>query len=231
MAADQDKVLVIEDEPDIRELVEGHLTREGYRTIVAGDGRSGLREFYQHRPDLVLLDIMMPEMDGWEVCRRIREVSDTPIIVLSARAAEADRVRGLNLGADDYLLKPFGQAELLARVRAVLRRYRTPAPEAEDVYADSRLRVDFGQHVVSRRGEEVPLSAREFSLLTLLVKNAGRVLTHEQILDRVWGFDYDSLDAVKQYISDLRRKLEDDPHHPELIRTVRGVGYRYTKPG
>ncbi len=226
----KDKVLIIEDEPDTSELIQICLNKEGYTTYAAQDGLSGIREFHIRRPDLVLLDIMLPKMDGWEICRRIREMSDVPIIVLSAQVRETDRVRGLNLGADDYLIKPFAASELIARVRAVLRRYRMPAPEGGDEsYADEVLTIDYSRQVVYVKGKEVTLSVKEFSLLTYLVKNAGRVLSHEQILDRVWGMDYDSYESVKQYISYLRHKIEEDPAKPELIVTVRGVGYRYNK--
>ena len=226
---DKDKVLIIEDDLDVREVVQVCLDKEGYETCMAGDGLAGIREFYAQRPDLVVLDIGLPKMDGWEVCRRIRELSDVPIIMLTGQADVPQRVRGLDLGADDYLLKPFGAAELAARVRAVLRRHRTAPPADDESFSDGVLSVDFGQRLVHLRGEEVALSTKEFAVLSYLVKNAGRLLTHEQILDRVWGADYYSADTVKQYISYLRHKLEEDPREPKLIGTVRGVGYRYNK--
>lgn len=225
----KDKVLIIEDEPDTSELIQICLNKEGYETYAATDGMIGIREFHSRRPDLVILDIMLPKLDGWEICRRIREMSDVPIIVLSAQVRETDRVRGLNLGADDYLIKPFATSELIARVKSVLRRYRMPAPEADEGYADGVLTIDYSRQLVYVKGREVMLSVKEFSLLTYLVKNAGRVLSHEQILDRVWGMDYDSYESVKQYISYLRHKIEEDPSKPQLIVTVRGVGYRYNK--
>lgn len=226
---EKDKILVIEDDPDVSEVVNICLNKEGFDTVNASDGLAGIREFYAQRPDLVILDIMLPKMDGWEVCRRIRELSDVPIIMLTGQAEIPQRIRGLDLGADDYLLKPFGAAELAARVRAVLRRHRTAPPVEDDVFSDGVLRVDFAQHLIHVRGNEVSLSTKEFAVLAYLVKNAGRLLTHEQILDRVWGMDYYSADTVKQYISYLRHKLEEDPRSPQLIGTVRGVGYRYNK--
>lgn len=225
-----DTVLVIEDDPDIQRLVVLNLEKEGYATVTADDGLSGLREFFQRQPDLVILDIMLPRMDGWEVCRRIREVAEVPVLILSGRGQERDKVHGLNLGADDYLTKPFGSAELLARVAAALRRFRTAAPtQEEDIYLDGRLRVDFSRHLVYVDGESVSLSPTEFRLLAYLVRNRGQVLTHDQILERVWGEESESFDSVKQYISYLRQKLSDDPNDPQLILTVRGVGYRYNR--
>ena len=229
---DKDRVLVIEDEEEIAEIITTCLGKEGYELIHADDGLRGIRIFYEKRPDIVLLDIMMPGLDGWEVCKRIREVSDVPIIVLSARGQEADRVRGLNLGADDYMLKPFGTAELIARVKAALRRYHTQPQSTEDAtYSDESVMVDFSQRMVHVDGRPVDLSTKEFNLLAYLVQNAGRVLSHEQILDKVWGSDAYSYDSVKQYISYLRNKVEADPKHPRIIMTIRGVGYRYNKTG
>lgn len=229
--ADQrDTVLVIEDDPDIEALISISLGKAGYAVASAQDGLTGLREFYRSQPALVILDIKMPKMDGWEVCRRIREVAEVPIIILSAQGHEADKVRGLGMGADDYLTKPFGSAELLARVAAALRRYRTPAPaQEEDVYADDRLRIDFGRNLVQVNGQLVNLSPTEYRLLALLVRNRGRTLTHDQILERVWGEESDAFDSVKQYVSYLRNKLGDDSSDPQLIVTVRGMGYRYNK--
>jgi len=225
----KDKVLIIEDDLDVREVVRVCLDKEGYETCHAADGLAGIREFYAQRPALVVLDIGLPKMDGWEVCRRIRELSDVPIVMLTGQSEVRQRVRGLDLGADDYLPKPFGVAELAARIRAVLRRHRiTPAPE-DEIYTDTVLTVEFGQRAVRVRGKEVALSAKEFGVLAYLIKNAGRVLTQEQILDRVWGVDYYSPDTVKQYISYVRHKVEEDPRNPVLVGTVRGVGYRYNR--
>ncbi|MBI2861346.1 MAG: response regulator transcription factor [Chloroflexi bacterium] len=223
-------VLIIEDDPDICRLVAATLEEEGYSTVSTADGLTGLREFFQRRPDLVLLDISLPRMNGWEVCQRIREVSEIPIVMLTAAGREQDRVRGLNMGADDYISKPFGGRELVARVTAALRRYRTPAPEQEeDDYADAKLRIDFRRHVVYVDGQLVSLSPTEFRLLAYLVRNRGQALTHDQILEQVWGDNSESFDSVKQYISYLRHKLGDDPETPQIILTVRGTGYRYNR--
>jgi two-component system KDP operon response regulator KdpE len=226
-----DSLLVVEDEPEIRSLIADWLEEAGYRVATAPDGLSALREFYQQHPDLVLLDVMMPKMDGWELCRRIREVSDVPIVFLSAREQESDRVRGLTLGADDYITKPFGSSELVARVKAALRRARMPAvgPEKQ-IYTDGVVTIDHLAHEVHVRGEEVSLSPLEFRLLACLVEHAGQVLSHEQLLDRVWGTEYESIESVKLYIGYVRKKVEREPGNPELIQTVRGVGYRYKKP-
>ncbi|MBI4496871.1 MAG: response regulator transcription factor [Chloroflexi bacterium] len=225
-----DTILVIEDDPDIRRLITLTLEKGGYAAVATDDGLVGLREFHQRHPTLVVLDVMLPRMNGLEVCRRIREVSEIPVIILSARGHEADKVQGLDVGADDYLTKPFSAQELLARVKAALRRFRTPAPaQEEDVYADSRLRLDFGRRLVYVNDALVHLSPTEYRILELLVRNRGQVLTHDQILERAWGEESESFDGVKQYISYLRRKLGDDPGNPQLIVTVRGVGYRYNR--
>ena len=228
--SDKDTVLVIEDDADISRLVITTLEEEGYQTTAAADGLSGLREFFQKQPDLVVLDVMLPRMNGWDVCQRIREVADVPIILLTASGREEDKVRGLSLGADDYVSKPFGPAELVARVKAALRRYRTPAPvQQEDVYSDTKLRMDFLRHQVYVEGQLVNLSPTEYRLLAYLVRNRGQALTHDQILEHAWGGESESFDSVKQYVSYLRHKLGDDPENPQLILTVRGTGYRYNR--
>jgi DNA-binding response OmpR family regulator len=227
----KDRILVMEDEEEINEIVTAYLTKEGYEILSADDGLRGIRLFYEKRPDLVILDIMMPGLDGWEVCRRIREVSDTPVIVLSARGQEADKVRGLNLGADDYVLKPFGAAELAARVKAALRRYRLRPTTEDETYTDTVLSMNFSQRTAFVEGKPVELSTKEFNLLAYLVQNAGRVLTHEQLMDRVWGVGGYSYANVKQYVSYLRQKIEADPAHPHLVVSVRGVGYKYQRQG
>ena len=227
---EKDTILIIEDDADIRRLVSLTLEKGGYATVSVEDGAAGLREFFQRQPALVVLDLMIAKMDGWEVCRRMREMADVPIIILSARGLENDKVLGLSLGADDYMAKPFGAAELLARVGAALRRYRTPAPaQEEDVYSDSRLRVDFKRYIVYINGSMVNLSPTEYRLLAYLVRNHGQVLTHDQILERVWGDESESFDSVKQYVSYLRQKLGDNPNDPQMILTVRGVGYMYNR--
>ena len=232
MAENKKKILVIDDEDDIRLIVTTRLERAGYATTVAADGREGLRHFYNDRPDLVILDIAMPEMDGWQVLERIREVSNLPVLMLTAAAQERDKVRGLRGGADDYITKPFSGEEFLARVEAVLRR-ATASPEISEssVYQDSEVTIDYPKHEVAVRGQPVELTPTEFRLLATLTENAGRVLSQDQLLDRVWGQDYvESADVVRLYVGYLRRKIEVDPTKPALIETVRGFGYRYKKP-
>ena len=232
MAENKKKILVIDDEDDIRLVVTTRLERAGYATIVASDGREGLRHFYNDRPDLVILDIAMPEMDGWQVLERIREVSNLPVLMLTAAAQERDKVRGLRGGADDYITKPFSGEEFLARVEAALRRASTPPEITESsVYQDSEITIDYPKHEVAVRGQPIELTPTEFRLLGTLTENAGRVLSQDQLLDHVWGQDYaESLDVVRLYVGYLRRKIEVDPGNPELIETVRGFGYRYKKP-
>jgi len=227
----KDKLLIIEDDGKLVEALELYLSKAGYEVITAADGLEGLQKMYAHRPDLIILDVMMPKMDGWEACRRIREVSDVPILMLTARGQEDEKVKGLKLGADDYVAKPFGLKELEARVGAILRRTRLPPPTEEAVlYADGELVIDSQRLEVSRGGEPVELTATERRLLFCLAENAGRVLTHEQLLERVWGPEYvDAMDYVKLYIWRLRQKIEDDPCQPRYILTERGLGYRFAK--
>jgi two-component system KDP operon response regulator KdpE len=225
------KLLIIEDDAKLVEALKLYLRKAGYEVIAAANGLEGLQNMYAHRPDLIILDVMMPRMDGWEACRRIREISDVPIIMLTARGQESEKVRGLKLGADDYLAKPFGLKELEARVEAVLRRTRLPPPtEGAVLYADEELVIDSQRWEVSRGGELVELTATERRLLFYLAENAGRILTHQQILDRVWGPEYvNDVDYVKLYIWRLRQKLEEDPRRPRYILTERGIGYRFAK--
>jgi len=233
MAENKKKILVIDDEDDIRLVVTTRLERAGYATTVAADGREGLRHFYHDRPDLVILDIAMPEMDGWQVLERIREVSNLPVLMLTAAAQERDKVRGLRGGADDYITKPFSGEEFLARVEAALRR-ASASPEISEnsVYRDSEVTIDYPKHEVAVRGQPVELTPTEFRLLGTLTENAGRVLSQDQLLDRVWGQDYvESADVVRLYIGYLRRKIERDSGNPKLIETSRGFGYRWRKPG
>ncbi len=225
------KLLIIDDDAKLVQALELYLSKAGYEVITAADGLEGLQEVYAHRPDLIILDIMMPKMDGWKACRRIREVSDVPIIMLTARGQEYDKVKGLKQGADDYVAKPFGLKELAARVEAVLRRTRLPPPtEGAVLYADEELVIDSERWEVSRGGEPLELTATERRLLFYLVHNAGRVLTHRQLLERVWGPEYiDEVDYVKLYIWRLRQKIEEDPSQPRYILTERGIGYKFAK--
>ena len=228
------KILVVDDEPAFVSLVDRILTHKGYEVLKASDGQEALRLLFAHRPDLVLLDIVMPQMDGWQACSRIRELSDVPIVMLTGREkAEGDVVRGLDYGADDYLIKPVESKELVARVRAVLRRAELPSTldTKEGVtYSDDFLTVDIAERKVIVNGERVKLTPTEFRLFALLVQNAGRVLTHKQLLERVWGWEYiDDLDHVRIYIWHLRHKLEPDPTQPRYIMTEPGVGYYFQK--
>ena len=228
----QKKVLVIEDDEDIRTVVATRLNRAGYETTTASDGKEGLRHFYGDRPDLVVLDVAMPVMDGWQVLERLREVSDVPVLFLTAAAQERDKLRGLRSGADDYITKPFSGEELLARVEVALRRVATSAEEPENTsYSDAEIAIDFPKHEVFVRGEPVELSPTEFRLLMVLTRNANQVLSQDQLLDQVWGREYvGSLDVVRLYVGYLRRKIERDHEAPALVETVRGFGYRYRRP-
>ena len=228
------KVLVVDDEAAFARLVDGVLTDKGYEVLKAGNGQEALRLLYQEKPDLVLLDVVMPQMDGWQVCSRIRDVSDVPIIMLTGqRKTEDDVVLGLDHGADEYLHKPVGNKELVARVRAVLRRAELPPyldKGKNTVYNDDFIAIDVAERKVMVNGERVKLTPREFRLLVLLIENAGTILTHKQILEKVWGWEYiDDVDYVRIYISHLRQKLEPEPSQPKYILTEPGVGYYFPK--
>jgi len=222
------RVLVIDDDDDIRGLVAELLQRAGLDVEQAPDGRAGLRAFHQTPADLVVLDVSMPELDGWQTLERIRDLSDVPVIMLTARGAELERVRGLQAGADDYMVKPFGRQELVARVQALLRRARSSGDDHQDSYGDDHLTIDFAQRAVTYGGRDVALTPLEFKLLSAFVRNPRQVLSRDQLLELVWGNAYGvSGDQVKLYVGYLRRKL--DPEQPESvpIETVRGFGYRY----
>jgi len=224
------RVLVIDDDSDIRALVVELLGRAGLAAEEAADGRAGLRALHQSPPDLIVLDVTMPEMDGWQTLERIRDLSDVPVLMLTARGAELERVRGLQAGADDYMVKPFGRQEFVARVQALLRRSRPPGEERQDTYADERLMIDFAQRGVTFDGREISLTPLEFKLLSALVRHPRQVLSRDQLLELVWGDAYGvSGDQVKLYVGYLRRKL--DPEQPDRvpIETVRGFGYRYKR--
>ena len=233
MVPSQKKILVIDDEDHIRMLVEMHLRQAGYDTAAAGDGLDGLRCFYSQRPDLVVLDIGLPGMDGWQVLERVREVSNVPVLMLTGKVEERDKGRGLRGGVDDYVTKPFGEQELLARVEVALRRIPlgSPVDVPGNVYSDSEVIINYRRHEVVVRGKRVDLSPTEFRLLGVLTSRAGQVLSQEQLLDHAWGKDYgESLDVVRLYIGYLRRKIEGDARRPKLVETVRGFGYRYRRP-
>ncbi len=228
------KILVVDDEPAFVRLVSKVLTHKGYEVLSAGDGEEALRLMFTYRPDLVLLDVVMPKMDGWQTCSRIREITDVPIAMLTGKqTSEADIVRGLDYGADDYLIKPIGGKELVARVKAILRRAELPSTLdtlKKLVYSDDYLTVDIAARRVMVNGQQVKLTPIEFKLFALLVENAGRVLTHKQLLEKVWGWEYtDDIDHVRTYIWHLRRKIEPVPAQPRYIISEPGVGYYFQK--
>lgn len=221
------RVLVVEDEPRMQRLLETLCDANGYAVVTAADGASGVARAADHQPDLVLLDLGLPDLDGLEVTRRLRSWSAVPIIVLSARGREHDKVEALDAGADDYLTKPFGAQELLARMRAALRRHDRGA-DAAPVVAVGALEIDLSARRVRLRGEEVHLTPLEYRLLTTLARHAGRVLTHRQILADVWGPGaVEQTHYVRIYASQVRRKIEDDPARPRYLLTESGVGYRF----
>jgi DNA-binding response OmpR family regulator len=225
------RILVLDDDADIRELLRALLERAGYSVEEAADGRAGLRAFYATSPDLVLLDVSMPELDGWKTLERIRDLSDLPVIMLSARSAELEKVRALQAGADDYVTKPFGRQELLARVEAVLRRPAAGRSEGDERYADGLVSIDFGERSVSVRGERVSLTPLEFRLLTTFVRNPNQVLSAQQLLELVWGDPYAlTADKPKIYVGYLRQKLGIGPEGATPLETVRGFGYCYRPP-
>src|SRR5215218_6656996 len=225
------KVMVVDDEESLLEAIRYALSREGFEGVTARDGGDAVRDFDAERPDLVVLDLMLPTLNGWDVCRRIRATSQVPILMLTARDAEVDRVVGLEMGADDYVTKPFSLRELVARVRALLRRAGTsvdgPRPETAVLEAGG-IRLDAERHEVSVRGTQVNLPLKEFELLEILMENRNRVLTRQTLIDRVWGYDYvGDTKTLDVHVKRLRARVEEDRHDPRLIVTVRGVGYRF----
>ena len=223
-------ILIIDDEPEMVRGLSDNLRFEGYRTLAATNGDEGLRLALQEVPDLILLDVMMPRMSGWDVCRQLRQRGiDVPVIMLTARGEEVDRVLGLELGADDYVTKPFSLRELLARVRAVLRR-PGPRQKFEEV-AFGDIRIHLRGRQVFRTGEEIRLTRKEFDLLRYLVEHRGEVLTRERLLDEVWGYErFPTTRTVDAHVLRLRQKLEPDPERPVYILTAHGQGYRFTGP-
>jgi two-component system KDP operon response regulator KdpE len=222
-------VLVVDDEPRMIQFIRMNLELEGYRVTQAANGLEALHKVRDELPDLVILDVMMPELDGFETLRMLREVSSVPVIMLTVKADEDDKVKGLELGADDYVTKPFSPRELASRVKAALRRAETPTPvEKSALKIDDYLQVDFNRHVVIAGGQEVKLRPTEYRLLYHLINNAGWVMTHENLLSKVWGYEYrQESHYLRLYITYLRQKIEPDPAHPRYILTERGVGYRF----
>jgi len=222
-------VLLIDDSQTVRAALTDRLQKSGYLVETAADGREGMRRLYETRPDVILLDVVMPELDGWKTLELIRDVSNVPVIMLTTKDAELDRVRGLRGGADDYVGKPFSASELTARIEALLRRSGEQEPVKERFH-DGTVSIDYEAREVTVRGEKVALTPLEFRLLAALAEHAGQVLSRTQLVDLVWGQNYSSSgDPVKIYIGYLRKKIEEDPSNPELVETVRGFGYRYRK--
>jgi two-component system alkaline phosphatase synthesis response regulator PhoP len=223
-----EKVLVVDDEPKIVRQARDYLERAGFQVVAAGDGRTALAVARGERPDMIVLDLNLPQLDGLDVCRALRRESDVPIIMLTARAEEADRLIGLELGADDYVTKPFSPRELVARVRAVLRRVSGGVHQPGLVRAGD-LEIDLRAFRVTRAGEEIPLTRSEFNLLAVLAQHPGQVFTRAQLLDRLHGVAYDGYDrSIDAHVKNLRRKLEPDPVAPRYVETVYGVGYRFS---
>ncbi len=221
-------VLVVDDESRMVEFIAMNLELEGFRVVRAVNGSEALEKASREHPDLVLLDIMMPEIDGFETLEGLRETSSVPVIFLTAKSEEVDRIKGLDLGADDYITKPFSPRELVSRIRAVLRRTEPAAVTSSEIVVDNELRVNFDQRKVIVRGQEVRLRPTEYRLLYQLVTNAGKLLTHEVLLSRVWGAEYRDEDQyVRLYITYLRQKIEKDPKNPKYILSERGLGYRF----
>jgi len=225
------RILIVDDEEMIVRTVKAYLDREGFKTYTAFDGEEALRAFEEKGPDLIVLDLMLPKVSGIEVTRRIRSSSRVPIIMLTAKAAEADRVVGLELGADDYVVKPFSPRELVARIRAVLRRIEGAAAETEKI-ASGGLEIDIKTREVVLEGREIELTPTEFDLLAYLARHPGQVFTRLQLLREVQGYTYDAFArTIDTHIKNLRRKLEEDPKKPRYIQTVHGVGYRFAREG
>ncbi len=223
------KILAVDDEQRMVRFIQLNLEQDGFQVITAYNGKEALEQVRTQLPDLVLLDIMMPDINGFEVLKKIREVNNVPVIMLTAKGEEDDRIQGLELGADDYITKPFSPRELVSRIRAVLRRTKTFQEDQVDlIKVDDRLTIDFSRREVWVDGEKVDLRPTEYRLLYHLVQNAGWVNTHEQLLSKVWGFEYqDEPHYVRLYVNYLRKKLEEDPSNPKYILTERGVGYRF----
>jgi DNA-binding response OmpR family regulator len=226
-----DKILVVEDDRKTASLIKLYLEREGFQTVLAYDGRQALELAEQHRPIFVILDLMLPSLDGWEVCRRLRQSSDVPILMLTARGEEVDRVSGLTLGADDYVVKPFSPRELVARVKAILRRGRQEVSDREKVLSFEEMTLDLEKHQMTLEGRPVLLTPHEFKLLQTLIASPGKVFAREELLDRLYPHDEATVidRVVDVHIGKLRQKIEKDPSNPQYILTVRGIGYRFAE--
>jgi two-component system, OmpR family, response regulator VicR len=220
-------VLVVDDEKTLVKALSFNLEKEGFRVDQAYDGEEAIQKVFAIKPDIVVLDLMLPELDGFEVCRRIRKKLNIPIIMLTARSEDIDKVLGLELGADDYLTKPFNSRELVARIKAILRRSSVREEEAKKLLQIGNLQIDLLQHRVSLEGDNINLTSKEFALLSFLAANAGNVYSREQLLEEVWGYDYyGDVRTVDVHVRHLREKIERDPGNPEYILTIWGTGYK-----
>lgn len=224
-----EKILVVDDEEHIRELIKFNLNNNGYKVICADNGIDALKYAKSEHPNLILLDLMLPGMDGYDVCKEIRKdniISSTPIIMITAKGEEFDKVLGLELGADDYITKPFSVRELIARTKAILR--RTAFQAVDKSFSFHNINVDFEKHEITKDNKKIDLTLKEFELLEILIKNKGRVMTRDFLLDKIWGYEYiGETRTVDVHIRHLRQKIEDDDKNPEYIETIRGVGYRF----
>jgi DNA-binding response OmpR family regulator len=228
MSTVNERILVVDDEPIVTEVVERYLLRDGYRVTLARDGEAGLAAARREAPDLIVLDLMLPKMDGLEVCRTLRRESKVPIIILSAKDEESDKILGLGLGADDYVAKPFSPRELVARIQAVLRRAQAAAPEPGDVLRHGDMRINPRARAVEIAGRPIDLTAKEFDLLYFLARHPGQVFSREQLLDQVWDWAYaGDASTVTVHVRRLREKIESDPVRPRYVKTVWGVGYKF----
>lgn len=220
-------ILLIDDDASLHTLLGEYLAQHGYKVSHAHDGQAGLKAVFEERPDLVVLDVMMPKLDGWDTLGRIREMSDLSVIMLTARDTEPDKLRGFRLGSDDYVTKPFSFAELVARIEAVLKRATSSSLQSSDVLRVGNLVLDPLQHRITRDGDPLELTPTEFKLLNILMKEPGRVFTQEQLVTRVWGEEYtEEVGYIRRYIWHLRRKIEPNPDQPQYILTEHGVGYK-----
>lgn len=223
----KEKILLVEDDVEYQQLTATWLQNAGYEVLTAEDGAEGMRRVFSSRPNLVVLDANLPKMDGWEVCRRIRDMSDIPVLMVTVNGQKADRLKGFNMGADDYLIKPVDFHELIARVQAILRRCGAAVQEERPTtFRNGDIEIDWQSHQVWVRSQRVKLSPTEFKIISCLVKNRGWIVTHEQLLEKAWGPNYvGDKSFVKLYIRYLRQKIEENPHKPKIIMTERGVGY------
>lgn len=228
-----EKILIVDDEEHIVELIKFNLENNGYKVIFANNGNDAIKLAKSEIPQLVLLDLMIPGIDGYDVCREIRRDSSTstiPVIMITAKSEEIDKILGLELGADDYITKPFSIREMVARVKAILRRAKTQYPD--DTYTIGDINIDFQKHEIIKNNKKIELTLKEFELLQILIKNKGRVMTRDFLLDKVWGYEYmGETRTVDVHIRHLRQKVEDDDKNPKYIETIRGIGYRFNYSG